>query len=626
MKKFILLAICAICCICLIGTTYATDNGFYDQPYPHGITPIGGVSEDGCFNFVDPDGGIGWAQYKQRELVPQDKIDQIPTTELVRSLIKEKDFMNHLSGLGSDHEDWYMEVFNFTYNSFYEMLRRDDLSEALVEVYCSTSVPTKVEDKNFVVGAAIEELMVIDQEQNGLYDEDLRSKLQTAFWEKNPTRAIYSIKDLPGFVHYPGETFNIGTTDEGGTPIALITDISEEEYEDFLMQWDNGFYDQPLPHGIVQTSERNAEGWFEFTDKKGGIGAANYEQNELIPQEDIPITPTADLIRSALAIEYYPFHMAGTNLDKLDWHLESDMYCYNTIYELFRRNDLKEALFEVYESDTVPPKTKDKNFQTGAAVEMLMYVDQKRNGAYTEDDLQRLQTAFWSKNPTRQKWTIEDLPGHVYYPGHIFNHGTKRLGNQELTLIEDLTDEEYHSRSDSERVYYQLTDNEYLYGFHSTIYTKDNYPVMCLYDPYYVDPDGKVWTGFNWATQLAWKQNLIDEFGDTISIVANATPKYNCHSYAWHSTGQTNRHWVYTYSPYLNDKNVREINVFSADKGDIITYGNEEHSAIMWERNWAVFGDSIVRSKWGVLHVIAHHPDCPKYFQSYEEMRAYRIS
>lgn len=187
------MAICAICCICLIGTTYATDNGFYDQPYPHGITPIGGVSEDGCFNFVDPDGGIGWAQYKQRELVPQDEIDQIPTTELVRSLIKEKDFMNHLSGLGSDHEDWYMEVFNFTYNSFYEMLRRDDLSEALVEVYCSTSVPTKVEDKNFVVGAAIEELMVIDQEQNGLYDEDLRSKLQTAFWEKNPTRAIYSL-------------------------------------------------------------------------------------------------------------------------------------------------------------------------------------------------------------------------------------------------------------------------------------------------------------------------------------------------------------------------------------------------------------------------------------------------
>lgn len=252
-------------------------------------------------------------------------------------------------------------------------------------------------------------------------------------------------------------------------------------------EWDNGFYSQPLPHGIVRTSEPDADGWFEFVDPKGGIGAANYEQNELIPQEDIPATSTADLIRSAMAIEYYPFHLAGTDIGKLDWHLESDMYCYNTIYELFRRNDLTEALIEVYESDTVPAKTEDKNFQTGAAVEMLMYADQKKNGAYTEEELQRLQTAFWNKNPTRQRGSIKDLPGHVYYPGHVFNYGTKRLGNQPLVLVEDLSDEEYHSQSDRERVYYQLTDNEYLYGFHNTIYTKDGHPVMCLYGIYCVD-------------------------------------------------------------------------------------------------------------------------------------------
>ena len=42
--------------------------------------------------------------------------------------------------------------------------------------------------------------------------------------------------DLPGHVHYPGKMFNAGTSDAGGDTVALIIDLSEEEYQKFATE------------------------------------------------------------------------------------------------------------------------------------------------------------------------------------------------------------------------------------------------------------------------------------------------------------------------------------------------------------------------------------------------------
>ena len=415
MKKLLSVLAFSICLLFMLPAE-AADNGFYDQPYPHGITPIGEVSEDGSFDFVDPDGNIGWAHYKQQELVPQDEIEQIPTTELIRSLMKDKGFMDHLARLSPDHEDWYLEVFNFTYNSFYEMFRRDDLSEALVEVYCSDSVPTKTEDHDFVIGAAIERLMVIDQKQSELYDDELLAKLQIGFWEKNLTREVSSMMDLPGHVHYPGKMFNIGTSDAGGKPVVLITDISEEEYKAFA----------------------------------------------------------------------------------------------------------------------------------------------------TEKVRLRL-------------------------------------------------------RSDTE---------EFIEGYPTTIYTKENNEITALSGCVYINEFGESYSSFNLATQEAWAWELTQKYGsENIDIIEKATPKYNCHSWAWYNRSTLNPYWISTAAPFLRDSNVSQILVFTADTNDILIYGDFEHSAVMVKRDLQDFGNSVVRSKWGVLPLIDHRVNNPEYFKgSYEEVRAYRIS
>ncbi len=91
-----------------------------------------------------------------------------------------------------------------------------------------------------------------------------------------------------------------------------------------------------------------------------------------------------------------------------------------------------------------------------------------------------------------------------------------------------------------------------------------------------------------------------------ISRIANATSKYNCHSYAWYQASASNVYWLADLAPYINDLHC--INIAEPCVGAIAVYldANNQplHSAIVT----SVDGDNIMcESKWGANGLFAHH-------------------
>jgi hypothetical protein len=101
----------------------------------------------------------------------------------------------------------------------------------------------------------------------------------------------------------------------------------------------------------------------------------------------------------------------------------------------------------------------------------------------------------------------------------------------------------------------------------------------------------------------------LDQYDNRITVLGEATRKYNCHGYAWHLTEGTDT--VYIYSPY--DDAYWTEDEFDAAYEEVpsqtdakISFSDSDHSAI--RTNSA----TIFRSKWGIGPLFQHDDDdCP---------------
>lgn len=65
-----------------------------------------------------------------------------------------------------------------------------------------------------------------------------------------------------------------------------------------------------------------------------------------------------------------------------------------------------------------------------------------------------------------------------------------------------------------------------------------------------------------------------------VTLVSHANPRYNCHTYAWHSTSTSNVYWIDNPSIYMSDGSYSKR--ASPAVGNKVYYNNGTHSAIVY--------------------------------------------
>lgn len=120
------------------------------------------------------------------------------------------------------------------------------------------------------------------------------------------------------------------------------------------------------------------------------------------------------------------------------------------------------------------------------------------------------------------------------------------------------------------------------------------------------------WSELGYTQSECQKQhNLVKKQYPSVTIISGISPKYNCHSYAWHSTSTSNRYWINNPSTYITDGSYKKASVYKLNSKLIYTYsGDIIHSGII-----SGVSDkhlTYVTSKWGSLGVYKHlYYDCP---------------
>lgn len=90
------------------------------------------------------------------------------------------------------------------------------------------------------------------------------------------------------------------------------------------------------------------------------------------------------------------------------------------------------------------------------------------------------------------------------------------------------------------------------------------------------------------------------------TFVSNSSYKYNCHSYAWHSTSITNPYWMENPVNYMTDGSYSKV-TSSPVSGNRVYYGKQLHSAVVVSKGTdSSPRTSIVKSKWGMGPVMQH--------------------
>lgn len=398
---------------------------------------------------------------------------------------------------------------------------------------------------------------------------------------------------------------------------------------------DNGFYDQPYPHGITPISEPDENGWFNFVDEDGSIGTADFRQIELLPQDTIESIPTVDLVKSVLNQESDWKHSTILRPENIPYEIESCMFTYNAFYEMIHRDDLTASLFAVYaDNEEIPPFTGGDSFLKGAYLEFLMIMDQIENGVYSEEENIKLESLFASKPSIKEISEADTWSSYVFFPGQryhtLFSQSMLDMVPAPMPIEDDW------SINKDERVSYILSDGtdnngnkvlERLEGFHSFFRTSGGNPVLALFDSWYIKND-EVFQDFNIITQWTLGQGLLNEHkGEKIDIVGPATPKYNCHSWAWFNREEAeNLFWIFQAAPFIKDANVTQVFLSEAQPGDILVYGEDVHSAVvMNNRDWGEY--PTLRSKWGVRHLVDHLVRVEPYYNNGRNaLRLYRVN
>ena len=245
MKKR-LLCLLLICAMFPISVAYA-ENGFYRQPYPRGGTPTSEPDENGFYEVTTTDGDTYWTELQQQELLPQATIEFVPTTDLVKSIIAQDmwkyDTLQYPKDLFED-----IEICKYAYNSFYELLRRRDMTEALLEVYADDeAVPPYTDENRFLEGVAVETLLVIDQVEHGVFSDVETARLDNLI----AIKMEHSEEPHKGILErlFPHSVPSMPSPAYGGVP--------GQRYRSLMDVANNGLLDpkKPIPHDLQYMKE-----------------------------------------------------------------------------------------------------------------------------------------------------------------------------------------------------------------------------------------------------------------------------------------------------------------------------------------------------------------------------------
>ena len=146
-----------------------------------------------------------------------------------------------------------------------------------------------------------------------------------------------------------------------------------------------------------------------------------------------------------------------------------------------------------------------------------------------------------------------------------------------------------------------------------TVYTPNNSAVTAIY--------GRTWNDTN-MTQVAANaaSTTLLAVYSSASILAPASPSYNCHSYAWYSQTTSNQYWINNPSAYMTDGSYSGLSfsssgckIYYACPGVYSYETSNGHSGIVTVPNMAI-NSIVVVSKWGPLALFSHNAnDCPYY-------------
>lgn len=136
----------------------------------------------------------------------------------------------------------------------------------------------------------------------------------------------------------------------------------------------------------------------------------------------------------------------------------------------------------------------------------------------------------------------------------------------------------------------------------STVYTPMGTPVSTLYNLSWFDH------GLTPAQANYYNDELKLAYPNADPL-REEYPSYNCHSYAWHSTSSTNKHWINNPNVYMTDGSYTSG---IAQAGSKVYYGNiANHSGRVVYVGASMYNVKIY-SKWGNLGMYSHNIlDCP---------------
>lgn len=89
----------------------------------------------------------------------------------------------------------------------------------------------------------------------------------------------------------------------------------------------------------------------------------------------------------------------------------------------------------------------------------------------------------------------------------------------------------------------------------------------------------------------------------TATLIANPSPTYNCHSYAWYSATTTNKNWIDDPGAYMSDGSYSQKSWPTV--GYKVFWDNGGHSAIVNNMAGGIYNPTL-HSKWGSLGLISH--------------------
>lgn len=190
---------------------------------------------------------------------------------------------------------------------------------------------------------------------------------------------------------------------------------------------------------------------------------------------------------------------------------------------------------------------------------------------------------------------------------------------QDILLLSAIEDK-YHEKSNNINLYGKLA------GTYYRVLEESNTAVPLNNDTYVYTPLGTpvsatyITDEYSQATQASMAAYMAAIYPNA-TLLRPATPKYNCHSYAWHSTSSSNSYMVWDPLAYMNDGSYNKIS--TAQVGAKIYYSpvqsgypdpslkRSNHSGIVSSIN-----PVYVTSKWADYGLYNHYySDCPYYYK-----------